>query len=129
MPDMQTDVEVLKSELRGLQASMSDLSAKMDMMISMQVQLVRLQEQQDSIRQALDRAFVSIREHRVAASAVETHLHKAMGFIKGGALVGALLIGFVQWYVIDQINTLKAVERRVTIVESKLWPNVSGGDK
>lgn len=127
MPDMQTDVEVLKSEMRGLQAGMSDLSAKMDMLISMQVQMVRLQEQQESTRQGLDRAFSSIRETRQASTAMETQVHKALSFVKGGALVGALLIAFVQWYVIDQINTLKAVERRLTAVETKLWPDVAGG--
>ncbi len=126
---MQTDVEVLKSEMRGLQTGMADLNAKMDIVMSMQVQMVRLQEQQESTRQGLDRAFSSIRETRQATTAMETQMHKALSFVKGGALVGTILMAFVQWYVIDQINTLKAVERRVTMVESKVWPDVVGGGK
>jgi hypothetical protein len=67
---------------------------------------------------------------------VDSSFHKAYSFIKGGALVGAMLLGFIQWYVVGQINTLqqvdvdiKAVDRRIAIVESKLWIDSSGGSK
>lgn len=133
---MQTDVEILKVEMRGLQGSMSEIVAKMDMLIAMQVQIVRLQEQQDTQRQAMDRAFDSIRTNREAVSAVDNSFQRAYSFIKGGALVGTLLLAFVQWYVVDQINTLKqvdveikAVDRRMTVIESRLWPDVVGGGK
>lgn len=132
MPDMQTDIEVLKTEVRGLQSGISELAAKIDIIISMQVQLVRLQEQHDSQRQAVDRAFNALREHKKHISG----FHHVVSYIKGGALVATVLIAFVNWYVIDQINTLKrvdvdvkAVDRRVTIIESRIWPDVPGGSK
>lgn len=132
MPDMQTDIEVLKTEVRGLQTGISELAAKIDIIISMQVQLVRLQEQHDNQRQAVDRAFNTIREHKEQISGFQ----QVVGHIKGGALVATVLMAFVNWYVIDQINTLrrvdvdvKAVDRRVTIIESRIWPDVPGGSK
>ena len=132
MPDMQTDIEVLKTEVRGLQTGISELAAKIDIIISMQVQLVRLQEQHDNQRQAVDRAFNTIREHKEQISGFQ----QVVGHIKGGALVATVLMAFVNWYVIDQINTLrrvdvdvKAVDRRGTIIESRIWPDVPGGSK
>ena len=132
MPDMQTDIEVLKTEVRGLQSGISELAAKIDIIISMQVQLVRLQEQHDSQRQAVDRAFNALRGHKDHISG----FHQIVNYIKGGALVATILMAFVNWYVIDQINTLKrvdvdvkAVDRRVTIIESRIWPDVPGGSK
>lgn len=132
MPDMQTDIEVLKTEVRGLQTGISELATKIDIIISMQVQLVRLQEQHDSQRQAVDRAFNALREHKEHISG----FHQVVNYIKGGALVATILMAFVNWYVIDQINTLKrvdvdvkAVDRRVTIIESRIWPDVPGGSK
>ena len=129
---MQTDIEVLKTEVRGLQTGISELAAKIDIIISMQVQLVRLQEQHDNQRQAVDRAFNTIREHKEQISGFQ----QVVGHIKGGALVATVLMAFVNWYVIDQINTLrrvdvdvKAVDRRVTIIESRIWPDVPGGSK
>lgn len=132
MPDMQTDIEVLKTEVRGLQSGISELAAKIDIIISMQVQLVRLQEQHDNQRQAVDRAFTTIREHKKHISGFQ----QVIWLIKGGALVAAVLLGFLNWYLFDQINTLKrvdvdvkAVDRRVTIIESRIWPDVPGGSK
>jgi hypothetical protein len=132
MPDMQTDIEVLKTEVRGLQSGISELAAKIDIIISMQVQLVRLQEQHDSQRQAMDRAFTTIREHKEHISGFQ----QIVSHIKGGALVATVLLGFLNWYLFDQINTLKrvdvdvkAVDRRVTIIESRIWPDVPGGSK
>jgi hypothetical protein len=136
MLDMQTNVEVLKTEMRGLQTGMSEVAAKMDMLISMQVQLVRLQEQHDTHRQALDRAFSSIRANGEELRKVDSDFHKAYSFIKGGALVGAMLLGFIQWYVVGQINTLqqvdvdiKAIDRRIAAVEYQIRSDVAGGGK
>lgn len=136
MPDMQTDIEVLKTEVRGLQAGISELGAKMDVVLAMQVQMVRLQEQQDGQRQAIERAFSSLSETKRQLGEVDTRVHRALSFVRGAAFVAVIAVGMVQWYVIDQINTLKqtgfdlkAVDRRVTVVESKLWPDVSGGGR
>lgn len=127
MPDMQTDIEVLKTEVRSLQTGVSEVAAKMDIILSMQVQIVRLQEQHDGHRQAVDRAFAAIREQKIQVR----EFNRLTSFIKGGALVATLLFAFVQWYVLGQIKTLervdadvKALDRRTSSVESKLWPDL-----
>jgi hypothetical protein len=132
MVEMQTDIEVLKTEVRALQAGVSEVAAKLDIVMTMQVQIVRLQEQHDGQRQAVDRAFASIREQ----SEKINEFHRMSSFLKGGALVAAVLFSFVQWYVIGQVRTLeqvntdlKHIDRRMLAIEAKLWPESAGGGK
>lgn len=129
---MQTDIEVLKTEVRSLQQGVSEVAAKIDIIMSMQVQIVRLQEQHDGHRQAVDRAFAAIREQKQQVS----ELNSLRNVVKGGALVATLLFAFAQWYVLGQLTTLqrvdtdvKMIDRRVLSVESKLWPDTTGGSK
>lgn len=133
---MQTNVEVLKSEMRGLQASVADIGAKMDLLLSMQVQIVRLQEQQDNTKEAVTRVFSNMREDRQRIGQTESTVHRTLSFVRGGALVGAVLFAFAQWYVLQQLNvidkldtTMGAVDRRVITIESRLWPDIAGGRK
>lgn len=133
---MQIDIEVLKTEIRGLQTATSEVGAKMDMLLGMQVQIVRLQEQHDSTKQSVDRAFNSLREMGGRVQGTESTVHKVLSFVKGGALVGALLFGFAQWYaleklaVVDRIDAdLSVIDRRMISVEAKIWPDTVGGRK
>ena len=136
MDQMNTDVEVLKADMRNLQTSVSEVSAKMDMLLSMQVQLARLQEQHDHTRQAVDRAFNSLKDTRDRSEQTEGKVAKALSFVRGGALVGALLFGFAQWYVLQQLEIIKqveanvtAIDRRIISIEARAWPDVAGGSK
>lgn len=133
---MNTDVEVLKAEMRNLQTSVSEVGAKMDMILGMQVQLVRLQEQHDHTRQAVDRAFDSIKTTRTRSEETESKVAKVLGFVRGGAAVGAILFAFAQWYVLQQLDVIKqvessvgAIDRRVISIEARMWPDVAGGPK
>lgn len=133
---MQTDIEVLKTEMRGLQTAISEVGSKMDMLLGMQVQIVRLQEQHDSTKQSVDRAFSSIRDMGGRVQTTESTVHKVLSFVKGGALVGALLFGFAQWYVMQQLAAinridadLSVIDRRMIAVEAKIWPDTIGGRK
>lgn len=133
---MHTDIEVLKTEMRSLQAAVSEVGLKIDMLLSMQVQIGRMQEQHDSTKQAVDRAFSSLRETNNRVQTTESTVHKVLSFVKGGALVGALLFGFAQWYVMQQLTAinridadLSIIDRRMISVESKIWPDTVGGRK
>ena len=128
--EMQTDIEVLKTEVHGLYRAVTDVATKIDMLLAMQVQLVRLQEQHDTTRQALDRAFDALRTVRTKADTTDSRLHAYIAFVRGGALVGAILFGAAQWYMLQQLSTLQEVAKhsnkvnmRLTLVEKQLWPN------
>lgn len=133
---MDTDVEVLKAEMRNIQTSMSEVGAKLDVLLGMQIQLVRLQEQHDHTRQALDRAFSSLKDTKDRSEETEGRVAKALSFVRGGALVGAMLFGFAQWYVLQQLEIIKqveanvtAIDRRIISIEARVWPDVAGGSK
>lgn len=133
---MDTDVEVLKAEMRNIQTSMSEVGAKLDVLLGMQIQLVRLQEQHDHTRQSLDRAFSSLKDTKTRSEETEGKVAKALSFVRGGALVGAMLFGFAQWYVLQQLEVIKqveanvtAIDRRIISIEARVWPDVAGGSK
>lgn len=134
---MSTDIELLKMEVQGLHKGVNDIGTKMDMLLALQVQLVRLQEQHDNTRDSLDRAFKHISSVRAEISEVDLKVATVggkltfwRGLVLGGAFIGTFLMGFAQWYVLQQIHSLEAVANRadnfnlrVTLIENKLWPD------
>lgn len=134
---MSTDIELLKMEVQGLHKGVNDIGTKMDMLLALQVQLVRLQEQHDNTRDSLDRAFKHISSVRTEISEVDLKVSSVgskltfwRGLVLGGAFIGTFLMGFAQWYVLQQIHALEEVANqaagfnlRMTLIENKVWPN------
>jgi len=127
---MQIDIEVLKTELHNVRCAVSDIGAKMDILLALQTQIVRLQEQHDNVRQALERAFVGLNEVREVAETTETKLMTAKAFFRGAVFVGFILFGFAQWYVLQQLEKLQEIavyaedyNLRLTLMERALWPD------
>lgn len=127
---MQTDIEVLKNEVQSLNSTIAGIGAKMDLVLQMQLQMVQLNERQEHQRQALDRAFSAIKETRATADGAKVAISKILSFVRGGALVGAALFGFAQWYVYTRLEQLDAVQnsivtldRRTMHIEAKIWPD------
>lgn len=134
MTDVHTDIEVLRAEIGGLRATVSEVGAKMDMLIAMQVQLVGLQKDIEHTRASVDRAFDALRSTKNMAAETDSRLSKAISTWKGAAAVGVILFGFAQWYVLQQLQIIKdttttvsAIERRLHYIEAKLWPGTAGG--
>lgn len=130
------DIEVMKSELMELRNDIHQVNAKMDVVLQMQVAITQLQERHETQRGGLDRAFSAIKENKHKSDSTHAELARWTSFVKGGAIVGMLLLGATQWYMLQQIekleNTSKAyfsLDRRMTFVESKLWPDRELGDK
>lgn len=126
----QSDIEVLKTEVRGLHGAVSDIGAKMDVLLALQAQMVRLQEQHDNTRAALDRAFEAISNVKTTANSTEGRFIFWRGLFLGGAFVGSILFGFAQWYVLQQLHALNEVadqangfNLRLTLMENKVWPD------
>ena len=131
---MNVDIEVLRSEIGALRTNVSEVGAKMDMLLAMQVQLVGLQKDIEHTRASVDRAFDGLRTTEELALTTESKLSRAVSAGRGAALVGAVLFAFAQWYVLQQLDVingsakaLSAVERRLHYIEAKIWPDVAGG--
>lgn len=128
MADMQTDIGVLKAEVKNLADVISNIGAKMDILLSMQVQLVQLQERHEHTKEQLDAANNKITEAHTLASATALKMTKYYSFVNGVMLTGALFFGFIQWYVIGQIqqveemdNSIQVIERRLDSLATKTW--------
>lgn len=136
MADMQTDIGVLKVEVKNLADVISNVGVKMDVLLSMQVQLVQLQERHEHAKEQLDTANVKIDAAQALASETAIRMTKYYSFVNGVMLTGALFFGFIQWYVIGEIqqveemdNTIQAFERRLDSLDSKTWlssPDTNG---
>lgn len=136
MPDMQTDIGVLKAEVKNLADVISNIGAKMDILLSMQVQLVQLQERHEHAKEQLDAANAKIDAAQALASETAIRMTKYYSFVNGVMLAGALFFGFIQWYVISQIrhveemdNSIEVIERRLDSLGTKTWfsaPNDEG---
>jgi hypothetical protein len=136
MSDMQTDVEVLKTELRNVLSSVVAVSAKVDILISLQGQLIRLEAEQGTHRRDIDNIGDSVRVVSTHLTEVDAHKNKAIGGLRVLILAGGLIIGLAQFYMIEKVryienNTteIKYMDRRMAAIEAKLWPDTSGGAK
>jgi hypothetical protein len=128
------DIEVMKSEMAAIRELVQHVGAKMDVVLQMQITLTQLQERTDTQRSALDRAFGAISDIKNQVASVATEQTRWAGFVKGGALVGAILFTFVQWYTLQQITKLEEtaksfsiIDRRIMVIESKIWPDPPAG--
>lgn len=120
MSDMQTDIGVLKAEVKNLADVISSIGAKMDILLSMQVQLVQLQERHEHTKEQLDTANGKIAAAHALANETSIRMTKYYSFVNGVMLTGALFFGFIQWYVIDQINNVEKMETSIQVIERKL---------
>ena len=130
------DIQVMKSELSELRNDIHQVNAKMDVILQMQVSITQLQERHETQKGGLDRAFSAIKENKRGTDATSSELSRWVSFIKGGAAVTAILYGFTQWYMLQQIEKLEktsgayfSLDRRITFVETKMWPDLRPGEK
>ena len=135
---VETDIQVLESKLTGLTRSFDQmagqLTAKMDSMMSMQLQMARLQEQQAHMQAAQDRMFSAHEKHRIRIEGVETSVGKTLSFVRGTVLVGTVLCIFAQWYAVGQLDVVQETaknvatnDRRIFMIEQDRLPIRSSG--
>lgn len=133
--NMQTEIALLNQEINGLHRVVSEIGAKMDVVLQMQMQIQRLQDRSDRLdtevrrsQESNERAIESIRADldscfRVAHAAKErseTWLNRMVG----GVAVGAVLLGALQWFVLRELNSyergldqMRGLDRRIEHLE------------
>lgn len=128
---VNADIAVLKTEVSGLHSAISEVCAKMDVLLNMQVQLVRLQERSDQVQQEIGRIRVDS-ETRLSAMREEFDArldklradtegayrlshevrdlsNKWLNRAIGGFFVGGLLFGCIQYFVVTELTSVKTV--------------------
>ena len=114
------EIELLKQELATLTGAVNALGLKVDHIMAMQLQITRLQEQQENSRAAIDRSFKAIEEIKDKSNKTESDLSRAISFVKGSIMVGALLFAFAQWWVLEQLQDMKVIKSDVPVIERRL---------
>lgn len=127
MPNVEADLEVLKSELAGLHRAVDAFGAKIDLMMQMQVQLVQVQEQHATTRAGLDRAFTAIKNLSEKHDDERLNNRSAIAMIRGMAIASVFFLGGLQWYAKGQIEDvqravkdLATVDRRLSVLEREV---------
>ena len=129
---MQIDVEVLRAEVQHVRSAVSDIGAKMDILLALQAQIVRLQEKHDNATQAIDRAFKSLKEVKDLAESTHDRFAAAKSFFRGALFVSFVLFGFAQWYVLQQLGALDELAKKATNFDIRvtlLERRSSGGNR
>lgn len=131
---MQTDITILKNQQDALKESIGEVNAKLDILVRMQIDIVKLGEQHNHSQQAIDRAFQVINEHgrdlestESKISAVDLKVNKASNMFKGGMAVAGVLYAIIQYMALQQIDQTKwltqqanLIDRRVLLLESRI---------
>ena len=131
---MQTAIEVLKTRLESLTNSVNHVNDKLDLIMQMQVQIVRLQEQFDTTRTTLLSAQADTKALCDRIKANEASVADIKTSAKTAFFVGAILFGVIQWYVIRQISEidtnatlLSEMDRRLFVIEESRTENITNG--
>ena len=128
---VNADIAVLKTEVSGLHSAISEVCAKMDVLLNMQVQLVRLQERSDQVQQEIGRIRTdsetrlnAMREEFDArldklradtegayrlSHEVRDLSNKWLNRAIGGFFVGGMLFGCIQYFVVTELTSVKSV--------------------
>lgn len=122
MPTADVDISVLKTEIASLHRSIDTLSGKMDQVMAIQVQIVKLQEQHSTTRQGVDRAFIEIRNIEASVKDVAEDLQDVGGRLNtfvsrvgGGMLIAGILLAAINWFFVRQMDVIdRTAERQIT---------------
>lgn len=117
---MESDIEVLKTQVSGLREAVDGISSKIDSVLVMQESLVRLQEQHSNTREALERAFkliVEVREEseHTAAKVSNWGVGGTVAFVLGG-----VIIAMIQWYAMKRDNDVERMGESMVTIERRL---------
>lgn len=135
MPDITnlTDIAVLKTEVAGLHAAITEVGTKMDKLLDIHVTLsvhnerleqvvAELGRVRDSVNRELGTLEVKVDNTATHAKNTRDKLDAWLNRIIGGTVVAAVAVGFVQYTVLEKLAqldvTMAAVDRNSGQVET-----------
>ena len=126
--EMHTDIEVLKSRIEVLTQTVGHVSDKLDLIMQMQVQLVRLQEQFENARHSIDRAHTATQSAQARISDIDISIGSFKSTAKTVLIISGFIFSIVQMLVVGQLDrirdnsmTLVAIERRLIKLEESRY--------
>ena len=120
-----SDIAVLKSEVAGLHTAITEVAAKMDLVLDMHVKISVQNERLEQIVAEVGRVRDNINKEigslEVKTDNISTHARNTrdrfeawLNRIIGGVAVGTLLMGVLQYTVIEKLNDLEKMSSIVS---------------
>jgi len=117
---VDADIQGLKVGLASVTNSVDKMSAKLDTIMAVQIEVAKLQSEQRQLTSSLERAFSAIGDNRLRITTLEDKVTRSFGFVRGAMFFGAILFAFIQWYAIDQVTELRAVGPQLTAMDRRI---------
>lgn len=117
---VDADVRVLKAEMSAVTTAVERMTAKLDTLVTMQVEVGKMQTELRQHSEALERAFKAIGDNRGQVGKVDSEVHRSLAFIRGALFVGALLLSAGTWYAKDRLNDMKIISTQLTAVDRRV---------
>jgi hypothetical protein len=122
---LNADIAVLKSEVSGMHAAIDEIGGKMDLVLSLRVDLSvqheRLERAIDDGRKTSETVYKDIGSIHVRLDNLDTHslntrkkLDAWLNRGIGAVAVGSVLMGIVQFIVLEKVESLESLSEVVT---------------
>lgn len=121
----------LKTQVANVASDVSTIVEKIDIIFSLQREMARIEQEQNDHRDSIKRAFDRIEKGEGANSTLKETTDRWINRGLGGWFVGALLVGVIQWLIVDRVKTYEVtqlghsqmmvtVDRRLSWIEYEL---------
>ena len=116
-----TEIALLKDQVAGIRTAVADVGTKMDLLLDMHVRLSVLQERSDQAMSEIGRVRDGVNQDigsvNTKVENLHTHTlntrHKLDAWLNrgvGAAFVATLLLGVLQYVIIDRLNALQGLD-------------------
>lgn len=123
----EASISILKNEIASMHKSIDVLSGKMDRVMEMNATISVIQEQHNTTKGALDRAFSEIKANRNEIELLEGKVAaldlRATGqssSMRTSIVIATLVFGIIQTYYWRQLDVLERTAERQVISEQRL---------
>lgn len=137
--DHVRELAEVKTQVSNIASDVSTIVEKLDVLFGLQREMVRIEQEQSEHRDSLKRAFERIEKGEGVCGELKESTERWINRGLGGWFVGAILVGIIQWLIVDRVKTyestqtahtqlLVTVDRRLSWIEYELKKrDITGG--
>lgn len=121
----------LKSQVGNIASDVTTIVEKLDVLFGLQREMARIEQEQSDHRDSIKRAFERIEKGEDASNTLKESTDRWINRGLGGWFVGAILVGVIQWLIVDRVKTYEStqtahtqmmvtIDRRLSWIEYEL---------
>lgn len=104
------ELAAVKSQVENIANDVNTIVEKLDLLFTLQREMTRIEQEQCDHRDSLKRAFERIENGEKLISGNKENTDKWVNRGLGGWVVGAILIGIIQWLVVDRVRSYESTQ-------------------